>query len=84
MSKESFQLVIGKAVLDLEFRQALFADPDQALSEFKLSAAEKNSLKKIDSEALELMAKTLEISQPGLKPAQKRQTASLSLPKDSE
>ena len=84
MSKECFQLVSGKAVLDLEFRQALFADPDQALSEFKLSAAEKNNLKKIDSEALELMAKTLGISQPSIKAAQKKQTAALSLSKNNE
>jgi len=84
MSKECFQLVIGKAVLDLEFRQALFADPDQALSEFKLSAAEKNNLKKIDSEALELMAKTLCISQPSIKATQKKQTAALSLSKNNE
>jgi len=64
MSKEAVQLVIGKAVLDADFRRCLFADPEQALSGFKLTAAEKRRLLKVDSETLELMAKILGTLEP--------------------
>lgn len=59
MSKEAFQLAIGKAILDTEFRQALFSEPEQALLGFKLTLAEKISLKRLDSETLELLARLL-------------------------
>lgn len=74
MSKESVQLLIGKAILDADFRQLLFADPEQALIGFKLTAAEKKHLLRVDSETLELMAKTLEAAQPVLKGSQQTHT----------
>jgi hypothetical protein len=64
MSKEAVQLIIGKAILDADFRRCLFAAPEQALSGYKLTAAEKKRLLKVDSEALELMAKILGVSEP--------------------
>ena len=74
MSQESFQLALGKAILDAAFRQVLFADPEQALAGFQLTAAEKNSLRQVDSEALELMAKILGRSLPVSKQSHKRHT----------
>lgn len=59
MSKQSLESAIGKAILDNEFRNTLFAFPDEALADFDLSAAEKNMLKRVDCETLELLEKTL-------------------------
>jgi hypothetical protein len=59
MSKEFVHSVIGKAILETDFRQALFANPDQALAGFNLTPDEITQIKRIDSEALELMAKAL-------------------------
>lgn len=56
MSKKTIESVLGKAILDNEFRNALFAFPDDALADFDLSVAEKNMLKRVDSETLELLA----------------------------
>lgn len=60
MSKEAIQSVIGKALLEAEFRAALLADPDEALAGFDLTEAEKASLKSMDSETMEALAKDLE------------------------
>ena len=63
MTIESVQLVIGKAVLDADFRQLLLKDPERALADFRLTNAEKQSLMKVDGETLEIMANAFEISQ---------------------
>jgi hypothetical protein len=60
MSKESVQAIIGKAVLDSEFREALFADPDQALVGYELTEVEVAALKAIDAETMESFAGTLD------------------------
>lgn len=59
MSKKALESAIGKSILDQEFRQFLFALPDEALSHFRLTHAEKNAIKRLDSETLEFLAKTL-------------------------
>lgn len=59
MSKEALESVLGRTILDSAFRDLLFADPDQALSHFELTPAEKDNLKNIDSETLERMADIL-------------------------
>ncbi len=56
MSKEALQAVIGKAVLDSEFREALFADPDKALEGYELTEEEVAALKVIDAETMESFA----------------------------
>ncbi len=61
MSKEAVEAVIGKILLDAEFRLALMADPDQTLAGFDLTKGEKARLKNMDSETLESLAKTLEV-----------------------
>ena len=56
MSKEAVEQVIGKAVSDTKFREALFANPDKALHGYDLTEEEIAGLKKIDAESMESMA----------------------------
>jgi hypothetical protein len=60
MSKNTMKAVIGRAILDTEFRNALLADSDMALAPFDLTEAERASLKKIDSETLDTFAHMME------------------------
>ena len=60
MSQKGFEAVIGKAIVDAEFRKALLADADQALVEFDLTETEKASLKGIDAETMDSMANSLD------------------------
>jgi len=60
MSKEAVEAIIGKAVVDSEFREALFADPDEALTGYDLTQEEVAALKAIDAETMESFAGTLD------------------------
>ena len=60
MSQKSIESVIGKSILNDEFRQLLFEDPDKALAGFPLTLAEKTKLRIVDSETLETLAYTLD------------------------
>jgi hypothetical protein len=60
MSKDAVQAIIGKAVLDSEFRETLFANPDQALAGYELTEVEVAALKAIDAETMESFAGTLD------------------------
>ncbi len=60
MSKEAVESVIGKAVLDSEFREALFASPEEALAGYDLTEEEVAGLKTIDAETMETLAGTLD------------------------
>jgi hypothetical protein len=60
MSKEAVEAIIGKAVTDSEFREALFADPDKALEGFELTEQEVAALKAIDAETMESFAGALD------------------------
>ncbi len=60
MSKEAVEAVIGKAVLDSEFREALFANPDEALGGYELAEEEIAALKSVDAETMESFAGTLD------------------------
>lgn len=59
MSQDSIEHIIGKALLNTEFRDMLLAYPEQALSNFKLSENEKAYLKRIDAETLDELAALL-------------------------
>ena len=50
MARQELERLIGRAVLDAQFRQELFADPEKATREagFDLSEEEMAGLKKID------------------------------------
>jgi len=60
MSREAVEAVIGKAVLDGEFREALFANPEEMLAGYDLNEEEVAALKSIDSETMETLAGTLD------------------------
>jgi hypothetical protein len=56
MSREALEAVIGRAVIDEEFRLALFADPDAALAAYELTEGELVALRTIDAENLDAFA----------------------------
>jgi hypothetical protein len=60
MSREAVETIIGKAVLDDEFREALFANPERALEGYDLTEEEVAALKGIDAETMDALAGTLD------------------------
>ena len=60
MSTEAVQAVIGRAVMDGQFRNNLFADPDAALANYDLTEQEMAVLKAIDAETMESFAGALD------------------------
>jgi hypothetical protein len=61
MSQASIEHIIGKALLDADFRDMLLANPEQALSGFDLTEAEKTYLKRADAETLDELAALLAV-----------------------
>ncbi len=61
MSKEAIESIIGKAILDAEFRKVLLEEPEKALAGYDLTETEKAQLKGLESETLDLMSTTLEM-----------------------
>jgi hypothetical protein len=61
MTKEAVESILGKAILDAEFRKALFVEPEKALAGFDLTDTEKAQLKGLESETLDLMSTTLDM-----------------------
>jgi hypothetical protein len=59
MSRQALETAIGQALLDEEFRLALFANPDAALAGYELTAAEVAALKTVDAENLDACANSL-------------------------
>lgn len=68
MSLESVQTIIGRAVMEPEYRELLFSDPDAALGGYDLSEKEKAALKGLEREKFDEVASELEerISKAGL------------------
>ena len=60
MSREAVEAIIGKAVLDSDFREELFANPEEVLAGYDLSEEEVAALKAIDAETMESFAGTLD------------------------
>lgn len=60
MSKESVEAIVGKAVLDSQFREALFANPEEVLADYELTEEEVAALRAIDFETMESFAGTLD------------------------
>ena len=56
MSREALEAVIGRAVIDEEFRLALFADPDATLAGYELTECELAALRTLDAENLDAFA----------------------------
>jgi hypothetical protein len=61
LSQGSVETIIGKLLLDAGFRETLLAAPDQALGGFELTKDEKITLKCLDCETLEALARTLAV-----------------------
>ncbi len=60
MSQQSVQEVIGKAVLDSNFRKSLLENPSEVLNEYELNADEIQALSNLDSEKLEVFSQSLD------------------------
>ena len=60
MSADEVKQVIGRAVLDVEFRKLLFDDPDTALEDYDLTEEERAGLQNIEREKFDDMAGALE------------------------
>lgn len=60
ITKEAVESVIGRAVLEGQFREARFADPDEALGGYELAEEEVSALRAIDAETMEALAGTLD------------------------
>jgi hypothetical protein len=68
MSLESVKEIIGKAVMETEFRDLLFDDPDKALEGFDLTDEETAALKALEREKLDEAAEEMgeRVSRAGL------------------
>ncbi len=68
MSKENVQTIIGRAILEAEYRKLLFSDPGKALEGYELTEDETQGLKNLDPEKFDLVANQVEerISKTGI------------------
>ena len=68
MSIENIKLIVGRAIVEPEFRELLFSDLDKALAGYELTAEEAAMLKALPREGFEAVAGNLEerISRAGL------------------
>ena len=53
MSKQAVEQILGRLVADAKFRQLFFSNPDKALKNYTLTAAERASLLNIKVEDVE-------------------------------
>lgn len=60
MSAEDVKHIIGRAVLEAEYRELLFSDPDAALEGYDLTEEEREALKKFERGAFDELAGELE------------------------
>jgi hypothetical protein len=60
MTQAAVQTVIGRAVMDAAFRQALFTDPAQALAGYDLSVDERAALQALNAEQVAAFAGSLD------------------------
>ena len=60
MTQQAVESIIGKTVMDGTFREALFANPNEALADYSLTGEEMAALKSVDAEILESFAGALD------------------------
>ena len=60
MSLESVQTIIGRAVMEAEYRELLFSEPDKALEGYELTEEEAAALKGLERENFDAVAGELE------------------------
>ncbi len=56
MSQQALEAVIGRAIMDEEYRLLLFSDPNAALGDYDLTDAEMTALRSVDAESLDACA----------------------------
>ena len=68
MSETAVRKVIGQAVVDLEFRDLLFSNPDKALAGLDLTPEEVNTLKSFKRDEFDATATEMEerVSRAGI------------------
>jgi hypothetical protein len=68
MSTENVQNIIGRAIVEAEYRSLLFDNPEKALEGYELTQDEAKSLKSLDRERFDEVASQVEerISKSGL------------------
>lgn len=59
MSQNATEAVLGRCVMDSDYRVLLFADPDQALAGYDLTKEERAALLAVDAETLDAFAERL-------------------------
>jgi hypothetical protein len=59
VAQRTLEAIIGRAILDEEFRLALFADPEATLADYPLTEGELAALKAIDAETLDACAHSI-------------------------
>ena len=59
MSLETVKEIIGKAVIDIEFRTLLDSDPDKALQGYELTGEERASLEGLKADKFDTVASEL-------------------------
>ena len=60
MSLESVQTIIGRAVMEAEYRELLFSEPDKALEGYELTEEEAAALKGLERKRFDAVAGELE------------------------
>ncbi len=61
MSQASVEQVIGKLLLDVDFRKAVAANAAEALAAFDLTAEERDALSKVDASSFDAAAGELDL-----------------------
>jgi Ribosomally synthesized peptide prototyped by Frankia Franean1_4349. len=81
MSLENVQTIIGRAIIEPEYRDLLFNDPAKAMEGYDLTKEELQALESIEKEKLNTLANDLEerVSKAGLFLTGKYSDASLAL-----
>jgi len=59
MSRQAMEAIIGRSLMDHDFRELFFADPNQALAGYDLSKEERTALLSVDAETLDAFAERL-------------------------
>jgi hypothetical protein len=58
-SQEAVELILGRLLTDARFRRRFFAEPEDELRQFELVEHERDSLRKLDPGAVELLVELL-------------------------
>jgi hypothetical protein len=56
MSRQALESILGRCVMDDDYRVLLFASPDHALAGYELTREERAALLAVDAETLEAFA----------------------------